>query len=118
MLLVKHAIVDLGIQAQLKDINKSNYLGNGHIHYFQHGLGTIVIAGLFLPAFPAIMCAILDYIIHWHIDFSKHKFNKIFKIESRTPIWWWTNTIDQCLHFVTYYFLVIYFSAMSFLMVW
>ena len=33
---------------------------------------------LFLQIVPAILCAVLDYIIHWHIDYSKHKVNKLF----------------------------------------
>ena len=118
LLLIKHALVDLGIQSQLKGINKSNYFGNGHVHYIHHGIGTIVVAGLFLPAVPAIFCAIVDYLIHWHIDFTKHKVNKILKIESRTRAWWWTNVMDQILHFTTYYYIVIYFSAMSFWLLW
>lgn len=114
MLLIKHAIADLGIQAQLQNINKSNYFGNGHIHYLHHGLGTLVMAGLCLPAIPAILCAIIDYIIHWHIDYTKHKVNKKLNIESRSRAWWWTNVMDQILHFTTYYYLAIYFSALSF----
>ena len=68
LLLIKHAIVDLGIQSQLQNINKDKYFGNGHIHYLQHGLGTLIVAGLFLQVYPAILCALLDYIIHWQID--------------------------------------------------
>ena len=115
MLLFKHAIVELGIQAQLQNIDKTNYLGNGHLHYLHHGIGTLVVAGLFLPANLAVCCALFDYIIHWHIDYLKTKINKVLDIENRTPTWWWTNVIDQCLHFSTYYFMAIYFSAMSFL---
>ena len=113
MLIIKHAIVDLGIQSQLNNIRKEYYLGNGHVHYIQHGIGTLVVAALFLPVIPAILCAIADYVIHWHIDYSKYKVNKFFNIESRTTAWWWVNTMDQCLHFFTYYYLITYFSAMS-----
>lgn len=114
MLLIKHAIVDMGIQSQLQSIDKSCYLGNGHIHYMHHGISTLVVAGLFIPAIPALLCALLDYFIHWQIDYSKHKVNNYFKINPRSIAWWWTNVIDQILHFVTYYVLVIYFSALSF----
>lgn len=118
LLLIKHAIVDLGVQSQLQNINKSCYFGNGHIHYMHHGISTLVIAGLFLPAIPAILCAFIDYFIHWQIDYSKHKVNSILKIESRSTAWWWTNALDQCLHFLTYYFLAVYSSALSFLIFW
>ena len=115
LLLFKHAVVDLALQTHLVDINKSKYLGNGHIHYFQHGMGTIIIAGLFLKGIElALLCAITDYFIHWQIDYSKHKVNNYLKIAPRSIAWWWTNVIDQCLHFITYYFLVTYFNALSF----
>jgi len=114
-LLIKHVIVDLGMQSQLQNINKKYYFGNGHIHYIQHGLGTLVVCFLFLPVVPALLCSLADYIIHWQIDYLKHLVNRVFKIENRSTAWWWVNTIDQCLHFITYYYLVTYFSAMSFL---
>lgn len=111
LLLFKHAIVDLALQTHLVDINKSKYLGNGHIHYFQHGMGTIIIAGLFLKDIElSLLCAITDYFIHWQIDFSKHRINQFFDIQARTKAWWWINTVDQCLHFSTYYILVIVFT--------
>ena len=112
LLLIKHAIVDLGIQSQLENINKDKYFGNGHIHYIHHGLATLIIAALFLQVFPAILCALIDYIIHWQIDYGKHKVNKLFKIENSTSAWWWTNVIDQCLHFITYYCLAKYINVL------
>lgn len=115
LLLIKHAVIDLGVQSQLQNIDKSGYFGNGHIHYMHHGIGTLIVAGLFLPVVPAILCAFLDYFIHWQIDYGKHKINSVFNIVPRSTGWWWTNVIDQCFHFITYYFLVIYFSALSFL---
>ena len=118
LLLIKHAVVDLGIQAQLVGMEKSKYFGNGHIHYFHHGIGTLVIAGLYFPLIPALIIMLFDYIIHWHIDYTKHKVNRFFVIESRTPAWWWTNVIDQCLHFLTYYFIAMYASVLSFLLFW
>ena len=118
LLLIKHAIIDLGVQSQLKNIDKSRYFGNGHEHYMHHGISTLVIAGLFIPAVPAILCAIVDYFIHWQIDYSKHKANNFFKIAPRSIAWWWINVIDQILHFITYYVLATYFNALSFLIFW
>ena len=118
LLLIKHAIIDLGVQSQLRNINKSRYLGNAHEHYLHHGMSTLVISGLFVPAIPAILCAIIDYFIHWQIDYCKHKINNYFNIAPGSITWWWINVLDQCLHFVTYYFLAIYFNALSFLIFW
>ena len=118
LLFVKHAIVDLGLQAQLTGIEKSKYFGNGHIHYAHHGLSTLVIAGLFFNAEIAISCAIFDYIVHWQIDYSKHITNNWLQIKTRSSSWWWLNTLDQSLHFITYYIIAKYISAVSFLALW
>lgn len=114
LLLFKHAIVDLGMQSQLVGINKGKYFGNGHIHYAHHGIGTFILCAIWLPVFPTIICAIIDYILHWQIDYCKHKLNNKFNLEYRSKSWWYLNVVDQCCHFVSYYWIVIYFSALSF----
>ena len=118
LLLIKHAIVDLGVQSQLTNIDKSRYFGNGHEHYMHHGLGTLIVAGLFLPAVPVILCAFIDYFIHWQIDYCKHTANNLLNVQARSTMWWYTNVIDQSLHFITYYLLVKYSNALSFLIFW
>ena len=114
LLLFKHAIVDLGMQSQLQGIDKGKYFGNGHIHYAQHGIATFILCAIWLPVVPTIICTIIDYIFHWHIDYSKYKLNNLFKLEYRSKGWWYLNVLDQCCHFITYYWIVIFFSALSF----
>ncbi len=105
VLMIKHFIVDLGAQQYLGPGNKQQWLGAGHNHYFQHGLSTAFIALWFAPEI-AVVIGILDYVIHWHIDWGKHHLNRFLKIEAKSPAWWWTNVLDQCLHVITYYALV------------
>jgi len=105
-LLIKHAIVDLAIQAYLKGIDKVHYISNAHIHYLHHGISTLIIALFFVDPTVAIACAIIDYIAHWHIDFAKHHANIYFNIETRSITWWWTNALDAALHTITYYAIV------------
>ena len=106
VLIIKHMIIDLGMQQYLGPRDKHIWLGNGHRHYAEHALGTAVVASVFLNPVHALVCAAMDYVVHWHIDWAKHHCNRYFKIEVRDERWWWTNVLDQCAHFTTYYVLV------------
>jgi hypothetical protein len=104
-LIVKHFIVDLGMQQYMGPRPKHEYLGNGHRHYLEHAIGTAFIALVFVPKL-AIVIALLDYVVHWHIDYSKHHINRWLKLEPRTEYWWWLMVVDQIAHMLTYYALV------------
>jgi len=107
ILLLKHAIVDLGVQSHFSGLRKQAYISNAHIHYLHHGISTLLIAAFFVDPLLAVACAIIDYLAHWHIDWGKHRINTAFSIKSRSRLWWWTNSVDQLLHFVTYYIIVL-----------
>ena len=109
-LLIKHAIVDLGIQSHLNDIDKNRYISNAHIHYLHHGISTFLIALFFTSPQLAILCAIIDYVAHWHIDFVKHNVTTIFNIEGKSLVWWWISAADAALHFLTYYVIILLIS--------
>ena len=111
LLLVKHAIIDLALQTQLlwgRAHEKNNYFG-GHQHYFHHAVGTFLVCIWFLDLSMTCLLTVLDYIAHWHIDFFKHFINLRLKVYSKKNIlWWWTATIDQILHFLTYLLMILY----------
>ena len=106
-LLIKHAIVDLAVQSHLKGIDKLRYFSNAHIHYAHHGISTLIIALFFVDPIIAIMCAVFDYVAHWHIDFTKHHINTRFNIEAKSIAWWWTSAGDAAFHFLTYYIIIL-----------
>lgn len=109
ILILKHVVADLGLQSQFGvGLNKSKYFGNGHKHYFHHGICTLLTTVWLLPIEVVIVITVIDYIAHWNIDFSKHKLNKFLNIEPRSVPWWWTNVLDQALHFTTYYIMTVY----------
>ena len=109
LLLVKHVIADLGLQSQFcPNLDKSYYFGNGHKHYLHHAACTFIATVLFLPLEVVIVITLIDYIAHWNIDFGKHQLNKFLGIVPRTNPWWWTNALDQALHFATYYAMTVY----------
>ena len=105
-LLIKHAIVDLGIQSHLNDIDKNRYISNAHIHYLHHGISTFIIALFFVDPTIAIACAIIDYVAHWHIDFAKHRVTNHFNLATKHIRYWWVSSADAALHFITYYAIV------------
>jgi len=107
LLVVKHVIVDLALQTYLHKQNKFSYFGSGHVHYLEHGVATFFVALFFLDWQTALVIGLFDYVAHWHIDWGKHRINHWFDIEPRSHIWWWLNTLDQILHFTTYYAIVI-----------
>ena len=112
LLILKHCIADLGLQAQLlwgTSHNKRFYPWGGHAHYFHHSIPTFLIAYFFVGWETALLMAVTDHVAHWHIDFTKHRVNEMLGCSRKDKIWWWTATVDQLLHFLTYYLLVIYF---------
>lgn len=101
-LIIKHFVVDLGMQQYMGPRPKHEYFGSGHRHYLEHAIGTAFVALIFVPKL-AILIAVLDYILHWHVDWSKHHINRWCNFEPRTEYWWWLMTADQIVHTLCYY---------------
>ena len=102
VLMIKHFVVDLGFQQYMGTRQKQQYFGNGHRHYLEHGIATAFIALWFAPEI-AVLIGLLDYVLHWHIDWGKHHLNRLLKLETRSVGWWWTTVVDQCAHTVCYW---------------
>ena len=112
LLMVKHCICDLGLQSQLlwgKTINKQYYFGC-HSHYLHHLIGTFLVILLFFNPLFALTIAVIDYIAHWHIDYTKHRVQLYWKLGRADKWFWWITCVDQLLHFLTYYFIVLYIA--------
>ena len=113
-LLIKHIIVDLPIQRSTPlHIQKLKRFYCkwpwGHLHYINHSIGTFLVTWYFVNFFTAVIIAAIDYIAHWHIDYSKYRILVKFKIDNVPESYiryWWIQTFDQILHYITYYILV------------
>lgn len=106
-LLVKHAFCDLYLQFKKTPMDKTRYIGECHSHYFDHSILTFIICYIFLiPIEYSIFLCLVDYILHWHIDFVKTKIMKFLKIEHNSVIYWLFQTVDQILHYSTYLLIV------------
>ena len=115
-LLIKHAFCDLYLQFKKVPLNKLKYVGECHLHYFDHGLLTFIVSYLFtFPLEQCLLFASIDYIIHWHVDFIKTVIIKLFNIVDTSLVYWLFQTIDQLLHYSTYLLIVyIAFKGYSF----
>lgn len=101
-LLWKHAFADLFLQTFHGSVNKSNYFGNGQRHYIEHGVLTFCIVIFFTDWTLALALALLDYILHWQIDFAKSWSVKKFSIDRQSKLFWRIQAIDQFFHYLTY----------------
>lgn len=102
-LFVKHAFCDLYLQFKKIPLDKTKYIGECHLHYFDHGLLTFIVSYMFsIPLEQCLLLSSIDYILHWHIDFVKTIIMRIFKIDSNSLVYWLFQTVDQILHYSTY----------------
>jgi hypothetical protein len=109
-LLIKHFIVDIGVQSLIPATPKHNYF-SGHLHYFHHGVGAFLATMFVVPIQYAMLIGVLDYIAHWHIDWAKHHLNIILEAKPRSEVWWWTMVLDQIVHVLFYYTVALHFSV-------
>ena len=107
-LLCKHAIVDIGVQRLQGNLHKYNYNSKlAQQHYGAHGIGTFIIMLFFAGPVTAILAGAFDWIAHWHIDHTKARINQRFEWNSTHNAFWYMVTIDQMLHFATYWLIIV-----------
>lgn len=106
-LFTKHFIVDFPLQVEYQWRNKGTYgHPGGIVHAVLHGIGTYL-CFCWITIEIAIIFAIADMIIHYHIDWAKMKLNSRFawKPESSKEFWWLLG-LDQYLHALTYILMI------------
>lgn len=109
LLSTKHFIVDFPLQNKFQWANKGTYLHPGGIlHAALHGIGTFACLYWFAPL-VAIQLAIVDAVVHYHIDWAKMNLNKKLGWGPTTDEqFWWLLGFDQWLHAITYIAIVSY----------
>lgn len=106
-LLVKHFVCDYPLQLPYMLENKGKYLAKGGVHHaLYHGAGTALVFVLFGMAEIAAVMAILDTLIHYHVDFLKMKINKWADLKLDNKRFWHLIGLDQLAHQLTYVLLV------------
>jgi hypothetical protein len=113
ILLIKHLIFDFFLQTEYQYKNKGIYGHPGGIlHAGLHAFGT---SFLFLYVYPgaalAVQILVGEFIVHYHIDWTKEQVIKRMKLTTGDAAFWWALGVDQFLHGATY--IVIAWLALS-----
>jgi hypothetical protein len=108
LLITKHFIVDFPLQFKYQWSNKGTYgHPGGVLHAGLHGLGTYICLMAFSPI--AVILAVADTIIHYHIDWAKMNINsKMGWAPNTHEQFWWLLGLDQLLHYLTYVGIIVW----------
>ena len=109
LLTCKHAIADLGLQARLSNSGSKLDLRTRRlwIHCLDHAILTFFVSVLFLGINKAIVISIIDFTLHFIIDYSKTYMQKVNKVKYSDKKYWTYATVDQILHYSTYFVIVL-----------
>ncbi len=112
-LMLKHTVADYFLQRMWMIKDKSIYGAQGGIaHAATHTIGTLLVLIPFLVSnFLAIVLAILDGVIHYHIDYVKSNIWKKYNFDSTQTQYWILQGVDQYLHFLTYALIIYIIGA-------
>lgn len=105
VLLVKHTIADYFLQYQFQFRNKGSYgHPGGLIHCAIHVTLTLPVFLLLPPATMTLALVIIagEFVIHYHMDWSKEQLIKHYGLEQNNPYFWYLFGIDQLVHSITY----------------
>ena len=101
---VKHFICDGPLQTKAMVDQKSHYGAPiGVLHSVIHGIGTLIVLVAFF-GFSAVVfgLAVLDFAIHYHVDFTKENVVRMMGWTPSQGPFWWAMSFDQMLHHLTY----------------
>ena len=103
LLQIKHWYIDF-VNQTMEEVHGKGIYGNwsGIKHSLKHGLATALIFFLFAPIDIALMIGILDFIIHYHVDWAKININKKYNYTVEQPKFWAWLGADQLAHQITY----------------
>ena len=103
LLFVKHFVVDFPMQKPFHYLNKGKYGHWGGIqHSAYHGIGTAMCLAIFNP-FLAALAGIVDFVVHYHVDWAKVKLNNHYGLKpDNSEYYWWLLGADQLAHALTY----------------
>lgn len=114
-LLMKHAVADLLIQSLRPPGDKSKIFSKTNFyHSADHGILTgIVLLAFLIPWELVIALAILDFVLHYLIDWSKTNFVKHMDWDRDGKAFWRVQAFDQMGHYLTYMLLIVIINVIS-----
>jgi hypothetical protein len=104
----KHFVCDFLLQRPYYYRNKGTYgHPGGLLHALEHGVMTVAVLSIFVPAAPVLALGMLDAGFHYHIDWAKMNINAHFGWRADTSDFFWAMLgLDQLLHTLTYALIV------------
>lgn len=107
---VKHFVVDFPLQADPYQYKNKGTYGHpgGILHSLLHFLGTFLVLDLFhFSAAQVVWLSLLDFFLHYHIDWAKVNVARRFDLRPDNSEMFWTLLgFDQFLHYLTYLLIV------------
>lgn len=105
MLQIKHWYIDFVNQSDEEVRHKGIYLDwIGMQHSLKHGAITSAILMLFVSPILALQIGVIDFILHYHIDYCKMRFGNT---DIKTKAFWAHLGADQLAHQLTYLLIII-----------
>ena len=108
LLFVKHWYIDFVYQS-MEEVNGKGIYGNAHgvMHSLKHGVATFLIFWFYVMDFEySIIIGFVDFVLHYHIDWTKININKRWNYTAENPKFWAWLGADQLAHSLTYILLV------------
>ena len=106
-LLLKHLIADYYLQARFMFRDKHIYGAWGGVsHAGCHGILTVLCLLSFVDVFTAWIYGLLDFALHYHIDYVKSNYSKRYPSLPTEQKYWVVHGTDQMAHVLTYVLIV------------
>lgn len=102
LLFVKHFVADFVLQFDYMVQQKGTYGAEGGVHHaVMHMVGTWAVLSWTNP-FVAVMAALADGFLHYHIDWLKMNINRWRNLSIKDHEFWTWLGADQLAHALTY----------------
>jgi hypothetical protein len=105
-LLAKHMLADFALQTRYQYANKGIYgHPGGLLHAGIHAVLTLpvlMIVPVASPTAAAVVLAAAEFLIHYHVDWTKEQVVRRRGWTSAMDPYWWALGIDQLMHHLTY----------------
>lgn len=101
---IKHMFADFFLQTPKMLAGRCAYMHSGRAqHAGVHVLGSVIVYVLFgAPVVFILVLALLEWIVHFHIDFGKALYSEKKELDPKQAKFWQAMGADQALHQLSY----------------
>ena len=104
LLQIKHLFADFFLQTPAMLKNREVYWHMGRAaHAGVHAIGSILVLAIMgTPMSLLVTLVVVEFIVHFHIDWGKARFTEDRNLTPTDAAYWYANGVDQALHQFTY----------------